>query len=1192
MYKIYQSKLHLPSSRLSKLLLIMKLTTFLITVCLLQVSAASFSQRVTITNNMSRIREVFREIKKQTGYDVFYVNNIVPADKIVKGEIKDLELNEVMQRCLAGTGLDYTISEKTIVIRASQQNSSAAAAQPRAVNLQIVVRDSSGNVLPGASVRVDHPKVATVTNGDGIANVPVYVGATPSNITISFIGYDNRTIKANASNLNAYITLTKLASTLEEVAVSVNTGYQKIPKERSTGSYASVSSDRLDQQRLSSLSSLMEGRIPGYNNGLLRGTTSMKLSSAPLYVIDGFPVENPTLTLNGTQSDNLPNLNLEDIESITVLKDAAAASIYGARAANGVVVIVTKKAKKGKINISASSTLTHTPYRYYVDNRTDAADIIELEREWASSNPKLKTADAAANAASWLQNRAYPSQGISTILNYYAGNISSEQMNNTLDRLATGGYAYFNDVEKYAKRSPFLQQYNLSLSSATDKNSFVASATYRNNRLEDINTKNESIGINLKNSTQVTKWLNIDIGSFFNVVDGDRQTYNPLSPGYSYQPYDRLVNNDGSHFTSTADSRTAKATMDIINAYGLYSMDITPLDEVNWNIANNKMFGNRSNIRTSVKFTDWLNYSAMFQYEYQTDRNQTLYDKNSYYVRNKVNSLVTRGTTANTPVYNLPYGNIFFNQAQYTNAYNFRQQLNFDKQIGDHSITAIVGTETRNTKLEYTDRTLYNYDPNLLSYSLVNAQALNSLSGKLLNGSFLNQDYAIDREVVNRFVSVYGNAAYAYKEKYLINGSIRWDRSNLWGTESKYQNKPIWSAGLGWNIHREEFFHADWVDLLKIRGSYGIGGNVPKDSAPYMTAAYYTNNNVGGMYGTISSRPNPQLSWEKTTTTNLGLDYSFLRGRISGSIDYYNKKGVDLLASSQGVPTEGWGYSTYTINNGRMVNKGLELSLSADVIRSKDLNWNATFMYARNKNTITYVNVEAPVYYLQLDYPSDFPRIGNPYGSIYGYKWAGLNSNGLATAYLADGTTTTSAPTNLVDIVYAGTKVPVNYGSFNSSLRYKRFELAFLLTFETGHKMQNTFLPQLNANYNSAIGSYVTTIGNVNKNIVNRWKQPGDEATTNIPRTVFGEDPLFNSANISLYQRADINVISASNLRMRNISLAYRIPQTILDRFHVSNARLQLNMENAFTIAASSEAKYLLNGYQMPSYALGLYVNF
>ncbi len=307
---------------------------------------------------------------------------------------------------------------------------------------------------------------------------------------------------------------------------------------------------------------------------------------------------------------------------------------------------------------------------------------------------------------------------------------------------------------------------------------------------------------------------------------------------------------------------------------------------------------------------------------------------------------------------------------------------------------------------------------------------------------------------------------------------------------------------------------------------------------------------------------------ERTFTGNIGVDVTMYNNRITASVDYYRKNGKDLLANTMGVPTEGFGYSTYQINNGEMTNHGIETTISAEIIRSKNWKWNLTGLFAFNKNKVTYVNVEAPVYFLQLDYPQAYPRVGNPYQALYGYEWAGLSAEGLPQVYDETGKAVNFSPSELDAIRYLGSTVPTYSGSFSSSLDFKNFTLAFLLTYEGGHKMKNnSFLPMLGNAYNSGMFSYMTTFSPVNRDIVNRWRKPGDEATTNVPRAVFAEDPAFSSDTYTMYSNASINVLDASNIRMRNISLAYNLPASLVRHAFMQSARIQFNVENAFTIA-------------------------
>ncbi|MDR0738476.1 MAG: TonB-dependent receptor plug domain-containing protein, partial [Prevotellaceae bacterium] len=559
------------------------------------------------------------------------------------------------------------------------------------------------------------------TNLDGRYVIDVH----PSDsLVFSFIGYTTQTFGVG----NRQVLDVQLSSgpvKLDEVVV---TGYQTISKERATGSFAKVTSETLDRKRLTNLNTLLEGQVAGFTGGLVRGTTSMYGSTNPLYVIDGFPVENVRYDASratGGITEGLPELNMEDIESITVLKDAAATSIYGARAANGVVVLITKKAAKGKVHISFSSTLAFSPYSYYKDNLTDAADIIDIEREWAANNKSLQDAAGAATyAQNMLNNNVNQTQGIRAILNYHAGNLTEAEMNQKLNALAAQGYRYYDDMEKYAKRNPFQQQYNLSLGKTSDGNMFKASVTYRDNKEEDLYSGDRSLGVNLTNNMTVTKWLKLDIGAYNYYQDEQEQSFNVLSQSvYLYAPYDVLKNPDGSPYTSPASERLTKDNYALINSYGLYSMDITPLDELGMNRAGRKTFQNRTYGRLHIKFAEWLNFTSMFQYEYGSERYSKLSDKNSYDVRSRVNNLASRAN--NATVFNLPYGNIYNTIDFYSSAYTARQQLDFNKTFGGkHQVTALLGHEVRENKYEFANNTLYNYDPDILSYTLVDAATL------------------------------------------------------------------------------------------------------------------------------------------------------------------------------------------------------------------------------------------------------------------------------------------------------------------------------------------------------------------------------------------------------------------------------------------------------------------------------------
>lgn len=1185
MYDFYLKLLLRAHVRIPKILIKMKVIIILLIVSIMQVHAKTFAQKISLKKSNADLSEVLNDIRSQSGYGFIFSSSTLKKAKKVTIDVRNVELKKALDVIFTDQMLSYVIEDKSVIVskkdKSNTGNGENMAFQD--FNVRGNIKDSNGNPLQGARVQLKGTKIETATDRDGkffLLRVP-----QKSVLAISYIGY--RTVEISASE-DIAVKLELQIAELDQVEVS--TGYQTLPKERVTGSFYTLTDKQFEQQRLSSLSSLFEGRVPGYNNGLIRGNSSLgtDVQTSPLYVVDGFPVENNTADQYGLISGGIPGLNLEDIASITVLKDAAAASIYGARAANGVIVIVTKKGTSGKPQIAVSSTFTISPYRYYTGNLATSSDLIELEKEWSSNNTNLKGGGAESYAQSLLDNAVYQNFGIRSILQNVTGKLSDDDLSMTLGSLSKAGFKYYEDVSNLSKRSPFYQQYNINVSSGTSKNLLYASATYKKNKYEDRFSKDDQIGWNIKNSTQLNPWLNLELGTYLNYLNGDDQTYTTLSPGYQYQVYDSLVDSYGNYITNDASTRYNTDIINQIGSYKMYNMNISAVDEQSRNIMQKRNINSRSYIKLKADITNWLSYNPSFQYEYTGNKNEVLYDKSSYYVRSLVNSFASLDDSNVT--YNLPYGDINERQIQFTNAYNFRHQLNIDKRIGEkHNITAILGSEIRHTKMEFDSKYQYNYDSQLLSSSPVDETALSSFYEGIFG--YPNFNRGVRSEVTSRFFSLYSNAGYSFDNKYLFTASLRWDRSNLWSTSSEYQDKPLWSLGAGWNMDRESFFKISWINKLKLRGSYGLAGNVDPTTSPFIVAAYWNNTNLGGLYAIISNRPNPLLTWERTATLNAGIDFRIFNDRVSGSIDYYNKKGSDLLANTQGVATEGYGSSTFKMNNGRMTNTGLEIALNGDIVQSDLFRWNMGIQYAFNKNKVTYVDLKTSSAILQRDFPTGYPIIGNPYQSIYAYKWAGLSSTGLPQIYDEDGTLTTELPTASEALTYAGTTVPKYSGGINSSLSYKNFTLSFLLTYEGGHVLRNSFLPMLSNSYNSSIGSYYTLFGNLSDDIAQRWKNPGDELKTNVPRAMFAEDADFVQASYDVYRFADVNILNASNIRLRNISVAYKVADSWVKKFGIRNARLQFNVENACTFAKSKQAKYLLDGYKMPNYVMGLYFN-
>ena len=1139
----------------------------------MKATAQTAAKQISLECNHTPLSSALKKIEKASGLKIIFTYDEVQNYHVTVSIVRQ-PVEQVLKIILKGTPFSYSIKGKFINIKQDTATSHVSL-QDRKITGNVT--DENNEPLIGATIRVYGRENGTVTDSQGRFNLNI--PAETSQIEVSYVGMHTQIVSIQKRN-SLNIVMKENQQVLDDVIV---TGYQTLSRERSTGAFGKVDTKRLELKRMDNLSNMLEGEVAGYVNGYIRGVSTMRAISNPLVVIDGFPVENTSMDQSRTTTENMPDINPEDIESITVLKDAAAASIYGARAANGVIVITTKKGKPGKMDISFSTTFTIQPYSFYTKNRTDASDIISLEREWASRNSALLAGGdvATSEAADIRENGTYPSEGVNTLLDMYTNRTSQEEGNKILDNLASKGYQYYDQVKRYTKRNPFYQQYNLRISKNTDRNITTFSTSYWKNKYEDINHGDWKLGLNLTNSLKITKWLQADLGVYLKYGETDTQSYNALSPGFNALPYDALANADGSYIA--ARSQSTQERRDLIEQNGLKTEVLTPMDELNYNLAKTKTLETRANAKLKIDFTPWLNYHIMFQYETNNDKQELLKEEESYDMITLINNY-TSLSAYNTLVYNVPEGDGFYTQLNEKRAYNFRQQLNLAKTFDKHDITWILGQELRHTKLFYENDMHYGYDSELLTWPTINETSLKNVSailGRRSSAPFTQ----IKNELLNRFVSFYSNGSYTYNEKYTLSGSIRWDKSNLWGRSSRYQNRPLWSVGGSWNVSKESFFHhADFLDMLKLRASYGIGGNIGRNTAPYLVAGYFASYEVPGLAGYVQSPPNKDIRWEKTTTINIGADFALFNHRLTGSVEYYNKKSVDLLAMINGSPTQGFGQSVLTTNNGAMTNHGLEITLHGTLIRKKNLSWDATLLYAYNKNKVTKVSLEPTSYEYRLSLPNSYPTEGEALYGIYGYQWAGLDANGEPQVYDAAGNITSNAVQDVEAIKYCGTSLPIHSSTLTNVLRYKNLELSAMLILQAGHKLRDANIPSINMTSGRITSTSIA--------IRNRWQQPGDENTTHVPRLLFSNEDAYNTYRSTQYRYSDLFIYNASNIRIRNISIAYRLPSQWCKKIFLSGAKLQFNVENVATVAFDSRAHYTLGGKQKPNYVWGINLNF
>ena len=1018
--------------------------------------------------------------------------------------------------------------------------------------LRGTVTDENGEPLMGVSVSADGSTPLTVTDADGKFSVPMPANATQ--LTFTYVGMATQTINIGQRS-NFHIAMSAGEQALKDVIV---TGYQTISRERTTGSFNVVTPEKLKGKLQTSILARLEGMVPGMmqQNGTLyiRGMSTLNGGAnaySPLFVVDGLPFEG-----------DINSINPATIKSITVLKDAAAASIYGARAANGVVVISTIDAKgesKATIRYDASVKFTPKPDMDYL-NLMDTREMMDL-REYGFKFNSIPYAMIPPN---------YYLDPVSELLYKHRDGLIDEQT------FQDGMNKYRNlnnrkQLEDFYTQTGIEHQHNLSLSGGNDINRYVFTLNYLGNRFNARYNQLQRYGATLRDNIKLTSWLNAEAALTinYNSTQSDRGmgTYADL---YRNQPsYTMLKDENGNPLN--VPTYKSEWEMKRLTELGLKDEHYSPITNRREERYDSKESYYRLMLGLNLKIMKGLNFDVRFQTENSADKTVEIHSERSYYVRNMINDAAQYNPTTQKLTLNVPEGAHYSESRGDADSYTLRAQLNFNRDFGPHSITALAGGERRRTKTTNTSIYYMGFNESTLAYkpidptALTNVKGTESLAGNF-SWSFTGNNWI--NEIENRYVSFYANAAYAFESKYNLTASIRVDQSNLFGTDPRYQYRPLWSVGGAWHIAKERFLvgKLSWLNALTLRATYGIGGNVPRGASPYVTlkAAQYNPWSKDFM-AEIKNPPNYTLRWEKTATTNLGLDFSVLNNRLSGSIEVYRKHSTDLLAQRDADPT--LGFKQLTLNYGNMTNKGIEVSLNSVNLQTRNLRWTTGLNFGYNKNMLDDVEDSNPNVH---SYTSGFAAVkGHPLGAIFSFQYAGLSpTDGTPRYYVEGGSKTEAQVSNLSDLVYSGTRHPTYSGSFSNTIAYKDFELSFMLMFYGGNVLRTEPAPFVSE------PSHL----NPNKEMRNIWRQPGDERNPDAT-------PAFTGYALDLatmrhpWYAADRHVFKADYAKLRHLSLTYRVPQRLVAKCGLAQL--------AFTLQGQNLLSWTANKYGVDPEALG-----
>jgi len=1207
MYHFYTKKMGIGQWLYPKIWLIMRLTTVLLIASLLQVSAATFGQKINLNAQKVPLKSLLKEIRKQSGFDFYYDGKVIQSDARASINVSDASVDEVLKLLLEGSQLSYEIKGKLVIITQKEKPLflEKLISILRSIDIRGRVTDrEKDSPLAGATIRVKGSSKTAVANAQGeFFLTDVDEGSV---IIISYLGYVTTEIKAQKEMGN--IRLEMVAGDLEAVSV-VSTGYQTLPKERATGAYDIIDKAKIEKRVFTNLTEVLEGQTPGlstYKGGVVvRGlsTFSTAIGSAPLLVIDGLPTER-----------NINDINVNDIETITILKDAAASSIYGVRAANGVIVITTKGGKLTNENKTSVQFTTDLRWR----ENPSLADYHYASTE-EMMNYELATIqrDAIKASRSEKDNLNLGLKGIgeagstSNSINYYTplqiarmqllnGQISQPDYNAQLANWA--GKDYRQEYMDLVWNTPLRQSYNLSLNSSSKNQSTYASLNYIKDGQQNSYNQSKFIKGYIKSTQMLNSWFSFDVGADiqYNRQESAADVYQNIS---LLEPYSSILDENGNkvyrdYVDITGMQGGLHVNPEVLNAIkGLPQFEsyrFNVLDELNDNRTIQNSYNVRTFARLNFNITNDLRFSTSGEYEFDKSKSEEFRSKDSYYYRFLRNKFAT--TAAVNAV--IPVGGRMATVESSKNSWVWRNQLDFNKTIGnDHQISATGGIELREIAYNVPTNSLYyGYDPTALTYTQLNNYDIytvgyrnsyiynnvTGLPGAVADGNAIkiadSQLYPTLTANTNRYIGIYGVAGYTYKHKYTISGSLRIDQTNLFGTDPKYSYRPLWSAGFKWNMSRENFLeNISWLNVLDFHASYGLTGNVDQTTTPFLVASLsnqstYTAETIP--YASITSAPNPLLRWEKTVSYNSGFDYTLFNGLISGKFDLYYKRSDDLLGSKEVNFTSG--YTTQRVNAGSMSNKGFELNVSSPWYKSKDITLSSTLNFSYNKNTVlqAYYN-PTQASHLAI---SGYLVNGMPYDALYAYRYGGLTSggtdyqNGVPVIYRADGTTMHHFQSNGTllldasntmrpeDVVYMGTKTPLINASFIQNIRYKGFELSAMFLYYGGHKMYKPSFA-----YNVADGSEDW--------IAKAWRP--DNTSSTVPKAVIYYEPGINVVNFGslagMYIRSTENVASGDFVRLRSVSLSYTLPSKVAGLLKLERLKLSGQINNPWIWSAAGK---------------------
>ncbi|NML20715.1 SusC/RagA family TonB-linked outer membrane protein [Pseudoflavitalea sp. G-6-1-2] len=1165
----------------------------------MHISATGVSQSVSFTGKKVPLIKVFNAIENQTGFVLFYDAEILEKMPPVTINADKMPLASFLTELLNDHSYEFSIQKRTIVISPKKVVTPASLlwAKPGR-EVRGKVTNENGEPVAGVTVTIKGTERGAATNSKG----EFVLDQVEDNAILVFtsVSYETKEIAvAGRSTINMEVR-TKVSS-LGDVTVSVNTGYQKIPKERATGSFTIITSKELERRTSPDLLNLLEGMAPGLMinksaNGmegqedpsiLMRGVSTFG-SQQPLVVVDGFPIEGTLSTIN-------PN----DVETVTLLRDAAAAAIWGVKATNGVIVINTKKGKtlNPKVTFRSSFNMNERPRLSYLNlmNSKELADY-EKNKFYADPDP-----DFWPNRITGLNARDSYTDIYGAFFDFEEGKITAEERDKRIEEITN--YNNSKEVEKTYLNSAWSSDNTVSISAApSDRFNYYASFAFLKGigLYKGDNFKKSNVNFNTE--IKLTSKLTLNIGANYTVNDQDISALKRFGAGSNSDvpgalkmlPYLRLRKADGS--ANALPRRFSNEMINKLNAAGLMDMNYYPLND----FKDYELTSNTNTLRLQSTLTYQFSKALSFNLSYKTEKindlKSDLYKEDSYEARALINDFSNIVNT-NT-IFNIPKGAMLREDRGTTTNYYIRAQLDLNHTFNhDHRVDLNIGLERQRSVFDNTMDSRFGYNPvSNLSFgvdyaTLSGAGNKNPVTG--LNSQFRMADYFNKKKLDDRYIFYYFAGSYTYKGKYAFSTSARINKSSRFDPSAGLNKQILASAGVKWDILKEQFIKTpDWINQLQIRYTAGLTGNVPNITTSSMkTLAYASASYTFGVpMLSIGSPANKKLRWEPTLTHNLALDFSLLANRISGSVDLYYKKTTELLGQ-EGIDPTLTGFFTVPINSSDILNKGIELRLNTINVNTKDFRWQTAVNFGFNSNKVGFSTTNKNNV---IGAPKNLT--GYAARTFFALQWAGVDENGhgLLWDLQPDGKRVKIPAADYDNLTFEdykviGSIIPKYTAGFSNIFQYKGWDFSFLFIANGGHYMQSDAISD--DYFSNSFGG--SGFNNLPKDVARRWKKPGDEKNTNVP--------LLDSYETNQYNWSDINYQSATFIKLREVAVSYLFTKKQLGQIPMNSVKVNFQVRNPWKWVENSkgidpEAHILQFGERtLPvttTYTLGILANF